>query len=75
MKTSWQTDTGHLECRWSDPGELRRNDSWMHDISEASDRSAVPSIPDFARHSPLGSGEWFAPWNVRWSVPERTQLA
>jgi hypothetical protein len=72
MKTSWQTEAGHLECRWADLGQqVRRSVPWMHDASEGADRSRVSSMPNFAEHSPLGSGEWFAPWSMRWSLPDR----
>jgi hypothetical protein len=70
MKTSWQTETGHLECRWFEGGQsVRQTD--LEDSPENTDRSFLPSIPNFACHSPLGSGEWFAPWNARWSLPGR----
>jgi hypothetical protein len=73
MKTSWQTETGSLECRWSETGQsLRLADPWIQNDSGVMDASCTPSIPDFASHSPLGSGEWFAPWNMRWSLPRRT---
>jgi len=31
-----------------------------------------PAVPDFTTHSLLGSGEWFVPWNARWSVPGKS---
>ncbi len=71
MKTSWQTETGHLECHWFEAGQSVQR-TGLEESSENADRSLSPSIPDFARHSPFGSGEWFAPWNARWSLPGRT---
>jgi hypothetical protein len=73
MKTSWQTETGRLESRWFDAEpSLRHEEPWFKEASHSKDRSALPVIPDFASHSPLGSGEWFVPWNVRWGLPART---
>jgi uncharacterized protein YodC (DUF2158 family) len=70
MKTSWQSETGRLECRWFEGGHsVRQTD--LEDSPENKDRSFSPSIPDFACHSPLGSGEWFAPWSARWILPGR----
>jgi hypothetical protein len=70
MNTSWQTETGHLRCRWFESSQsLQRTAPLFEEASESRDRSVSPGIPDFARHSPFGSGEWFAPWNVRWSLP------
>src|SRR5258706_9285875 len=61
MATSWQTETGHLACRWSDLEQHAKYDpSWMQKISD------VPSgylelVPDFASHSPFGGANWFRP--------------
>ena len=67
MKISWLTETGGIVSRWSEAGERdQHNAPWIHGKSES---VPLPSTPDFARHSPFGSGEWFAPWNARWSVP------
>jgi hypothetical protein len=72
MKGSWRTETGRLEFRWSDPIEPALcSPPRIDEAPPAIDRSAVSSLPDFAAHSPLGSGEWFSPWNTRWSVPDR----
>lgn len=55
MKTSWQTETGHLECRWSEAGErLRYNAPWLQDASRSLQRKACPVLPDFRRRSPFG---------------------
>ena len=73
MKASWETETGHLGCHWYERDQsVQRTGPDVEDAAETRDRSVTPSIPDFARHSPFGSGEWFAPWNVRWSLPRRT---
>ncbi|HZD48836.1 MAG TPA: hypothetical protein VE178_08820 [Silvibacterium sp.] len=70
MKTSWQTETGRLACRWSGAWERRDyNPPWIQQGS--GDTNVSPLTPDFTMVSSFGSGEWFAPWNVRWSVPER----
>jgi hypothetical protein len=72
MKTSWQSETRSLECRWFEAGQaVQRVGPQIEGASESRDRSFLPSIPDFASHSPLGSGEWFAPWSQRWSLPRR----
>jgi hypothetical protein len=72
MNTGWQTETGSLERRWSALLDRQQyNPAWLErESSEASD-STLPSTPDFAAHSALGSGEWFVPWNARWSLPTR----
>ena len=70
MKTSWQGESGGLTCRWSDLLESDQSSSTLsQDASASAHASFVPLTPDFAAHSPLGSGEWFVPWNCRWSVP------
>jgi hypothetical protein len=72
MATSWRNEEDGLECRWSVPEQpTPYRAPWIQETPQPVDRSAVPSLPDFAAHSPLGSGEWFAPWNARWSVPGR----
>ena len=71
MKASWETETGQLKCHWCEGGQSVQR-TGLEEVSETRDRSLAPTIPDFARHSPLGSGEWIAPWNVRWSLPTRT---
>jgi hypothetical protein len=72
MCGSWRGETHHLEFRWSDleqPNSYRL--SWIEEASTGEAEAAVPDLPDFAAHSPLGSGEWFVPWNSRWSIPGR----
>lgn len=72
MKTSWQTETGGLLCRWSEVGEgMRSSAAWAEEAARSEDVKLSRALPDFAQHSLLGSGEWFVPWNLRWSVPGR----
>jgi hypothetical protein len=56
----WQTETGHLACRWSDVGKhVQYNSSWMQEIS-AIQCGYLPLVPDFASHSPFGGAtSWF----------------
>lgn len=77
METSWQTETGRLVCRWSpEVGEaIRYDSSWIQEASVKKDWNVSPSIHNFATHSALGSGEWCAPWNIRWSLPRLIQAA
>ncbi len=59
MRLSWQTETGHLACRWSDVGRrVQYNPPWMREPSES---GYVPPVPDFASHSPFGGADWFQP--------------
>jgi hypothetical protein len=61
MKSSWQTETGHLVCRWSDAGKLAPYDQrWMRETSNIQS-SYLPPLPNFARHSPFGGASWFLP--------------
>jgi hypothetical protein len=72
MQRSWETRAEHLVCRWPEAGKhIPYNPLWMQEASASVDRTISPAIPNFAARSPLGSGEWFAPWNIRWSVPDR----
>jgi hypothetical protein len=59
MKSSWQTDTGILACRWFDLGQHAQYESaWMRESSEIQG-SYLPPLPDFASHSPFGGASWF----------------
>jgi hypothetical protein len=70
MKASWQSESGGLLCRWSDLLEGDRSKSSITpEASTGINGSFLPLPPDFAAHSLLGSGEWYVPWNFRWSVP------
>lgn len=55
----WQTETGHLRCRWSEVGQrLRYHPRWMEEASDCQG-SYLPPLPDFASHSPFGGAAWF----------------
>ena len=59
MKSSWQMETGHLVCRWSEIGQrVQYNPPWMQEAS-GMQGSYLPPIPDFASHSPFGGATWF----------------
>ena len=61
MRSSWQTQTGHLECRWSGVSQRVHYDPpWMLETSGIQS-SYLPPIPDFAGHSPFGGASWFQP--------------
>jgi hypothetical protein len=61
MATSWQTETGHLACRWSDLEQRAKYDpSWMQKTSDVPS-GYLPPITDFASHSPFGGANWFQP--------------
>ena len=66
MRSSWQTETGHLACRWSDlvqPAESDRyNRRFMQETSD-SQGSYLPPLPDFASHS-FGAAFWFLPRSI-----------
>jgi hypothetical protein len=65
MKSSWQTDTGTLECRWSEFGQrVQYKAAWMQEASEIQG-SYLPPLPDFASHSPFGGATWFFPYDRR----------
>jgi hypothetical protein len=61
MKTSWQSDTGHLACHWSEVGQRDKYDPcWMKEASEVQS-GYLPPLPDFTSHSPFGGVSWFQP--------------
>jgi hypothetical protein len=73
MKTSWQTEADRIVCRWSEAGKhVQYNPLWLQDVSRSIDTRIPTAVPDFTTHSLLGSGEWFVPWNARWSVPGKS---
>ena len=58
MRT-WQTDTGHLACRWLDLGKrVRYTARWMQENPDVRG-SYLPAVPNFANHSPFGGPSWF----------------
>jgi hypothetical protein len=61
MSSSWQTETGHLVCRWSEVGKRFQYDpKWMQDTSDIQS-SYLPPLPNFTRHSPFGGASWLEP--------------
>ena len=61
MRSSWQTEEGHLTCRWSDVGQrVQYNPRWMQGTSDIQS-GFLPPPPDFASHSPFGGVSWFQP--------------
>jgi hypothetical protein len=60
MRSSWQTETGHLACRWSEVGKrVEYNSPWMQETSHMQSGYPLP-VPDFASHSPFGgTTSWF----------------
>jgi hypothetical protein len=72
MNTTWQAESGNLECRWSGLLETSRyTPDWPQQTTIGPDENVYTSVPDFAAHSPFGSGEWFVPFDRRWSLPSR----
>jgi hypothetical protein len=61
MRTSSQTETGLLECRWSQVGQhVQYNPRWMRDASRNVCRNiGTPSFLDFTRLSPFAGRTWF----------------
>lgn len=67
MNTRWESEPGRILCRWSEVGERTEyNALWMQEASTHTDCHASAAVPNFSMHSPLGSGEWFVPWRLRW---------
>ena len=65
MKTSWQSESGDLVCRWSDLLESDQSTSPV--VREALTgvyERFVPPMPDFAAHSLLGSGSGSFPGTI-----------
>ena len=61
MKSSWQTETGNLACRWSEVGQrVQYNPRWMQEASDIPS-GYLPPLPDFASRSPFGGVSWFQP--------------
>jgi len=74
MESSWQKGTEKLSCRWSEVGQrVQYASNWIHETSSLQS-SHLPAAPNFASHSPLGSGDWFVPWRLRWNVPDGRSL-
>jgi hypothetical protein len=57
MKMAWETETGHLACRWSGAGEhVPYDPPWIQDASRSAQRKTTSPLPDFAMLSPFGGG-------------------
>jgi len=69
---SWQTEAGHLECRWSEAGQrVEYRPGWMEEARDIQS-GYLPPITDFATHSPFGGTEsWF---HLHTSGRERKQV-
>ncbi len=75
MNGTWQADSGCLTFKWTGLlEETRYTPTFLQEPSQNADNCAMESVPDFAAHSLLGSGEWFVPWNLRWSTPTRSSF-
>lgn len=58
-KSSWQSDTRILQCRWSDFGQqVQYESAWVQESSDMQGSHLAP-LPDFASHSPFGGPCWF----------------
>jgi hypothetical protein len=57
---AWQTESGHLKCRWSEVGrDVQYDPRWMRETSVCQS-GYLPPVPDFASHSPFGgTNSWF----------------
>ena len=61
MKSSWQSESGHLACRWSEVGRrVQYNPPWMQETSNIQSGYLAPG-PNFAIKSPFGGASWFQP--------------
>jgi hypothetical protein len=62
MRSSWQTATGLLACRWSEIEQrVQYSPHWMQETLDMQSGYLLP-LPDFASHSPFGGGvSWFQP--------------
>jgi len=59
--TSWQFESGHLACHWSEVGQrVDYNPRWMQETAEPQS-GYLPPLPDFASRSPFGGVSWFQP--------------
>ena len=59
MKSSWQSESGHLRCGWAEAGRFVDYDfPWQGEASEMQSGYLEP-VPGFASHSPFGGPDWF----------------
>lgn len=71
MKTSWQTETGHLIFRFSEIGQSSQYNLNLIQEYSTMQSAYLPSVPDFASHSPFGGAFWFLP-HVAYGILHRT---
>jgi hypothetical protein len=65
MMSAWQTQTGHLVCRWSDEGlYLQYKPNWMQDTAEVQSSYLSSLLPDFTKRSPFGGAFWYQSHNA-----------
>lgn len=61
MMSSWQTETGHLVCRWAGSLQRVRFDLRLDATDVGDHGSYLPPLPNLATHSPFGGVFWFQP--------------
>jgi hypothetical protein len=62
MNATWQTETGHLACRWSDLLQhVPHNPGWLQDGIPTGAEPAAPCYLDFRRFSGSGGRRWLEP--------------
>lgn len=60
MRSSWQTESGHLALHWSGVAQpVQYDPSFLP--SNIQGRYLPPLLLDFASHSPFGGACWFHP--------------
>lgn len=61
VRASWQIETRHLACCWSEIGQrIRYNPRRLKEISEVQGGYLRP-VPEIASHDQLGEATWFLP--------------
>jgi len=70
---SWQIETGHLACRWSEVGQhVQFNPRWMRETSD-NQSGYLPPAPDFSSHSPFWGSHLVLPmWQARIALKLKT---
>ena len=59
MIRTWQIESGHLSCYWSEtPQNVTYRPRWMEEASNVPS-GHLPPVPDFASHSPFCGAFWF----------------
>ena len=65
MISSWQSETGHLGCSWSEVGQfVVYSPQWFREAPQMQSGYLEP-VPDFASHSPFGGPDWFETHTAR----------